>query len=43
MRKPVIVSTIKREKMSVFMLMQCQIIMNNNFFALKSDTIPQTN
>ena len=43
MRKPVIVSTLKREKISIFMLMQCQVISNNNFFALQSDAISQTN
>ena len=43
MRKPVIVSTLKREKISIFMLMQCQVISNNNFFALQSDAICQTN
>lgn len=43
MRKPVIVSTLKREKISIFILMQCQIISNNNFFALQSDAISQTN
>ena len=43
MRKPVIVSTLKREKISIFMLMQCQVISNNNFFALQSDAISQAN
>ena len=43
MRKPVIVSTLKREKISIFMLMQCQVISNNIFFALQSDAISQTN
>lgn len=43
MRKPVIVSTLKREKISIFILMQCQIISNNNFFALQSDASSQTN